>query len=103
MNAKERLKLLVLTGCLSLFINSQTAFSEDAWRTDFDATCAQSNNAMTLSVNELKMLIEKCDNLLKIIESQEETVRKVYSKRLQMCKNLYVFVLETKIQEQRLK
>jgi hypothetical protein len=103
MNTKGRLKLLALAGCLTIFINLQAAFSEDTWRTDFDATCAQSNNAMTLSVNELKMLIERCDHLQKIVESQEETIRKVYSKRLQMCKKLYVFILETKIQEKQSK
>ena len=92
---------LILAGCLILFINSQSVFGDDAWRTDFDATCAQSNNAMTLSISDLKMLVERCDHLQKIIEAQEETVRKVYSKRLQMCKSLYVFVLEAKMQEQQ--
>jgi hypothetical protein len=77
-----------------------TAQAEEVWRTDFDATCAQSNDAMDLSVPELKKLIEQCDRLQKIIEAQEETVRKVFLKRLQMCRNLYIFVLETKVQEQ---
>lgn len=95
------MKLLVLAGCLSLFITLHAAYGEEAWRTDFDAACAQSNDAMALSVAELKKLVEQCDRLQKIIETQEETVRKVYLKRLQMCKNLYVFVLETKMQEQQ--
>ena len=100
MNTKGRLKLLILAGCVSLFITFQMAYGEEPWRTDFDATCAQSNDAMALSVPELKKLIEQCDRLQKIIETQEETIRKVYRKRLQLCKNLYVFVLETKMQEQ---
>jgi C4-dicarboxylate-specific signal transduction histidine kinase len=103
MNIKGRFKLLILAGCLGLFMTMQVAFGEDAWQMDFDATCAQSNDAMTLSVNELKLLIEKCDRLQKVVEAQDETVRKVYSKRLQLCKNLYVFVLESKIQEQQSK
>ena len=103
MDTKIRFKLVILAGCLGLFMTMQVAFGEDAWRTDFDATCAQSNDAMALSVNELKLLIEKCDRLQKVIEAQDETVRKVYSKRLQLCKNLYIFVLEAKIQEQQLK
>lgn len=101
MNTKVRLKLLILTGCLSLFITMHAAYGEDAWRTDFDSTCAQSNDAMALSMPELKKLIEQCDRLQKIIDVQEETIRKVFLKRLQMCKNLYVFVLEAKIQEQK--
>jgi hypothetical protein len=101
MDAKGRLKFLILTGCLILFVTLQTAYGEGAWRTDFDATCAQSNDAMALSMPELQKLIERCDRLQKIIETEEETVRKVFLKRLQMCKNLYVFVLETKKQEQK--
>jgi hypothetical protein len=103
MNTKGRLKLLILAGCISMFITISAAYGEDAWRTDFDATCAQSNDAMALSKTELKKLIEQCDRLQKIIETQEETVRKVFLKRLQLCKNLYVFVLETKMQEQQSK
>jgi len=101
MNAKGRLKLLILAGCLSLFIALQTAYGTEAWRTDFDAACAQSNEAMALPIPELKRLIEQCDRLQKFIETQEETVRKVYLRRLQMCRNLYVFVLEAREQEQK--
>jgi hypothetical protein len=103
MDSKGRLKLFILAGCLGLFIILQSAYGEDAWRTDFNSTCAQSNDAMALSIPELKMLIEQCDRLQKIIEVQDETVRKVYLKRLQLCKNLYVFVLESKMQEQQQK
>ena len=103
MNTKGRLKLLILVGWLSLFITMQAAYGEDAWRTDFDAACAQSNDAMALSMTELKKAIDQCDRLQKIIETQEETVRKVYLKRLQMCRNLYVFVLDAKMQEQKTK
>ena len=52
---------------------------------------------------ELKKLIERCDHLQKIINAQDETVRKVFTKRLQLCKNLYVFVLDAKMQEQEQK
>jgi len=101
MNTKGRLKLLILAGCLGLFLTLQAAYGAEAWRTDFDAACAQSNDAMAFSMPELKQLIEQCDRLQKIIEAQEETVRKVYLKRLQMCRNLYQFVLEAKMQEKK--
>jgi len=101
MDTKGRLKQLFLAGCLSLFITMPAAYGAEAWRMDFDAACAQSNDAMALSMPELKKLIEQCDRLQKIIETQDETVRKVFLKRLQLCKNLYVFVLEAKMQEQK--
>jgi len=90
-----------MAGCISLFITIQAAYGEDAWRTDFDVSCAQSNDAMSLSIPELNKLIERCDSLQKIIENEEETVRKVYLKRLQMCKKFYIFVLESKMREQK--
>ena len=101
MKLDGRLKLVILAGCISLFFAQHPAYSEEVWRADFDAACAQSNEAMALSTPELKKLIEQCDRLQKIIETQEETVRKVFLKRLQMCRNLYQFVLEAKMQEQK--
>ena len=101
MSTSGRLKRSILAICVSLLFSLQTAYAEDAWRTDFDATCAQSDEAMALSIPELKKLIEQCGRLQKIIEAQDETVRKVFLKRLQLCKNLYVFVLEAKMQEQK--
>jgi hypothetical protein len=101
MNIRGIVKFLFLAACFSLCCTLPAAYGEEAWRADFDAVCAQSNEAMALPVGELKTLIEKCDRLQKVIEVQEETVRKVFLKRLQLCKNLYVFVLEAKMQEQK--
>lgn len=101
MKTGGRLKLLIMAGFISLFILLQAAYGEDAWRTEFDESCAQSNDAMSLSIPELKKLIERCNGLQKIIENEEETVRKVFIKRLQMCKNFYIFVLESKMREQK--
>lgn len=101
MNCKISLILLLLAGCLFTVFTFQTVYGDVAWRTDFDIACAQSNDAMALSIPELKKLIEQCDRLQRIIEVQEETIRKVFLKRLQLCKNLYVFVLESKTQDQK--
>ena len=94
---------MFLAVCFSILISQPAAYGEEAWRADFDAVCAQSNDSMALPVSELKTLIEKCDRLQKVIEAQEETVRKVFLKRLQLCRNLYVFVVETKLQERQMK
>lgn len=53
---------------------------------------------MSLSKAELQSLIERCDKLKPVIESLEETPRKVYRKRLQMCRELFAFVLQSKEQ-----
>ena len=101
MGTKRRSKYVVLTICLSLLITMHVAFGEDNWRNDFDAACAQSDEAMSLTIPELKKQIERCGRLQKFIEAQEETVRKVYLRRLLLCKNLYLFVLEAKMQDQK--
>ncbi len=90
-----------MAGCISLFIAMHAVYGAEAWRTEFDAVCSQSTDAMALPVPELEKLIERCVSLQKNIENEEETVRKVYLKRLQMCKNFYTFVLDSKIREQK--
>jgi hypothetical protein len=89
-------KQLVLALCFILCTCLTSAHGQDSWRTDFDEACARTSDAMSLSSDELKMLITKCEQLQTIIEKQEETVRKVFLRKLQMCKNLYIFVLESK-------
>jgi len=44
----------------------------------------------------LKNLIARCVKLEVQIEAQEESTRKVYLRRLQMCNDLYKYVLENK-------
>ena len=94
---------LPLLACCFICCLSAATYGEGSWRAEFDAICAHSNNAMALSAEELKTLVERCDRLQKEIDAEEETVRKVFTKRLGLCRNLYTFVLETKQQEQQKK
>jgi hypothetical protein len=66
------------------------------WKEEFDAVCGKTDIAMTLAPEELKGLIERCDRLKTRIEGEEESTRKVYLRRLQMCRELYAFVLDTR-------
>jgi hypothetical protein len=68
----------------------------DAWKAEFEAVCSRTDVAMTLSVSELKDLVARCVKLAPEIEAQEESTRKVYLRRLRMCRDLYKYVLETK-------
>jgi hypothetical protein len=51
---------------------------------------------MGFSAEELKSLVLRCDALRSLIEKLDEPQRKVTLRRLQMCRDLYAFVLETK-------
>lgn len=86
-------------GVLLLFALVQPARGEETWQQSFEQTCSKSSEAMTLSVDELRALLDNCSALQKVIEKQEDSLRKVYLKRLQLCRNLYAYVLEHKLSE----
>lgn len=75
---------------------TSAAYAEEAWKEKIMELCAKTDVAMTLSAQELKELIAGCDKLKPVIETLEETPRKVYRKRLQMCRDLFAYVLESK-------
>ena len=66
------------------------------WRSEVDEICSKTQDAAALTSEELKQLIERCDKLKEQIETLDETQRKVFLKRLQMCRDLYMFMLEVK-------
>jgi len=72
------------------------SLAQEEWKAEFDVVCSKTNVAMTLSSKELKELIAGCDRLEPKIEAQEESTRKVYLRRLQMCRDLYMYVLESR-------
>jgi len=81
---------------LVVLLAANAAFAGEDWRKEFDEVCAMTQDAMTLTAEELRGLIERCDKLKPAIEALDESERKVFLKRLQMCRDLYVFVLESK-------
>jgi hypothetical protein len=81
--------------CGPLFIQ-RAACAEETWKKEFEDVCGNTDDSMKLPADELKTLIAGCDKLKPVIEALEETPRKVYLKKLQMCRNLLAFVLETK-------
>jgi len=72
------------------------AYAQEDWKAEFEDVCSKTQDAMTFTTDELKSLIARCDKLKPIIENLGETQRKVYGKRLQLCRDLLVFVLESK-------
>jgi hypothetical protein len=81
-------------------VPSGVAHAQQNWRSEFDDLCGKTQEADALSVDELKQLIERCEKLKERIETLDETQRKVYLKRLQMCRDLFVFMLEAKEKNQ---
>jgi hypothetical protein len=71
------------------------ANTQEDWRVEFDDLCSKTDVVAALKQPELKGLIERCDRLKPRIEKLDESAAKVYLKRLQMCRNLFVFMLES--------
>lgn len=77
-------------------IQVSPACAQEDWRKEFDEICSKTQDAMVFTADELKDLVSRCDRLKPQIEKFDESQRKVYLKRLQMCRDLYLFVLESK-------
>ena len=77
---------------------------EQDWKQEFADVCSKTQNAMLLSIDELEAYIKRCDKLqerLDELNGQEgQTEKKVYTKRLKMCRDLYQFTLEYMKKEQ---
>lgn len=72
------------------------AYANEEWRADFDNLCGKTEEAMTFKPEELKDLVARCDKLKPLIEKCDQPQKKIFLKRLEMCRNLYSYVLEMK-------
>jgi hypothetical protein len=76
----------------------QAAPAQD-WKKEFEEVCAKTQDAMALPLKELESLVARCDRLKPAIEKLDESQRKVYARRLKVCRDLYQFVIESRVQE----
>jgi len=51
---------------------------------------------MLLTKDELKDLVGRCDALVPRLPKLDETRRKVYARRLEQCRGLFAYVLDSK-------
>jgi len=77
--------------------SSHVAYAEESWKAEFDEVCSRTQDAMAFSAEELKNLVARCDAIKPQIEKlSNESQRKVTMKRLQMCRDLFAFMLQNK-------
>jgi len=84
----------VLSGVRCAF--AAAASAQDDWKKEFEDICSRTQDSMSFTPDELKGLVVRCDALKPRIEKLDETQKKIYLKRLQMCRDLLAFVLESK-------
>ncbi len=91
------LTILLILNILRPLLSS----SVEDWKKEFEDICAKTQDAMALTEDELRLLIERCDRLRSVIEGLDESTRKIYLRRLKMCRDMYIFALEEKILKKR--
>jgi len=77
-------------------VGAGVALAQEAWLQEFNDICSKTQETAILSSNELKNLVARCDTLKPLIDKLPETQKKVYLKRLQNCRDFFVFALESK-------
>jgi hypothetical protein len=77
-------------------VRASRAAADEGWRPEFDDVCSRTQDAMTLTIDDLRRLVERCDRLRPSVERLEEPHRKVFSRRLQACRELYRYVLDSR-------
>ncbi len=75
---------------------SAPAYAAGEWKDEFEDICSRTQDAMVFSTEELKSLISRCDALKRQVEKLEQPHRKIMLKRLQMCRDMYSYVLRSK-------
>lgn len=85
--------LLLLIGVSYAAAAEPTA--EAGWRSVFDGLGARTVKAMQMSPDELGAAVAACDALRPEIEALEGPARKVYLRKLEKIRGLYLFVLES--------
>jgi len=90
--------LVAATGFLLTLISAGPARAQEPadWRVEFEAVCGTTDASMSFTVEQLTDLIARCEKLAERIGAEEETVRRVYLRRLKMCRDLLAYVLESK-------
>ena len=66
------------------------------WKEEFADICAKTQEANALTDDDLRDLVKRADDLAPSIEKLGESERKVYSKRLDGCRKLFAYVLESR-------
>jgi hypothetical protein len=72
------------------------ARAAEGWSAEFEDLCNKTQDAMALTDAELRTLVERCDRLMPVLEKLPGPERKVYSRRLRGCRDLYQFVLDSR-------
>lgn len=81
----------------SLEVSMSTACAAEQWEKDLHEICSNTQNAMSMSQDELKAMIGKCDDLRPDLEKLEPKRAKIMLRKLNRCRDLYFFMIESSV------
>ena len=88
-----------------LFFNFIPAHADQIqdWKEEFGAVCGETQGAASLSIEKLQEYINRCDKLQDRLDELNggngSTEKKVYARRLKMCRDVYEYTLQFKNRE----
>jgi hypothetical protein len=85
---------VTMLSLLAMLANAEIASGAEEWRSEFEDVCGNTSEAAVLPPMELQKLIAKGERVKKTLESERESVRIVYQKRVQKCLDLYRNIAE---------
>jgi len=94
-----REKVFIFSCIIVIHILSLYAYASEDWRTEFDNICVKTEESMTLKLEELKDLVSRCEKLKPVIEASDNPQKKVFLLRLEKCKKLFIYVINSKEKE----
>lgn len=80
---------------MAVLFSTGSSWSEDAWLPEFEEICGKTQDAGSMTTEELKAVVAKCDRVKSLIENSDNPQKKVYLFRLDKCRKLFVFMLES--------
>jgi hypothetical protein len=84
---------------LRALVGPSASYAEEAWKKEFDDICSRTEASTTLPKEQIRELISRGERLKAVIETLDESTRKVYLKRLQMCLDLFAYAIDMKEKE----
>jgi hypothetical protein len=87
--------VLLLASLMLFYVCAAISFADD-WRPEFDDICSKVAVADDLSSEELQDLVKRVDVLIPQVEASGDPKSKVFIFRLNKCRDLFSFILETR-------
>lgn len=91
---QRRISLAIPFVCLFLVFSAASVYSEYAWLPEFEEICGKTDESGSMTKEELKAMITRCDNVRPQIEKADHPQKNVFLFRLDKCRKLFLYVLE---------